>query len=248
MAQTMPLCGLTNDDEECNQLSMQNCGADTPLVCAQPPSFASNDDLVTGGVATASTALTRPVTDTTVEPMHKRRQKPSQKACENADDSAARASRLKRTNRAAQVRECDFSHPNSVNKCFPHYRGKGKHNVPQSLIDACSTAGAKAKVVREWRNLTSNQQKAKIEAVKQAKKETKSKNRKRSADDRAKGREKSKAKQEESERKRQERQSKRNQQRREDRAEAKRKKVSVMHLKLLLVNLRTNVVVHNIEN
>ena len=69
-----------------------------------------------------------------------------------------------------------------------------------------------------------------------------------SADDRAKGREKSKAKQEESERKRQERQSKRNQQRREDRAEAKRKKVSVMHLKLLLVNLRTNVVVHNIEN
>ena len=43
-------------------------------------------------------------------------------------------------------------------------------------------------------------------------------------------------------------QSKRNQQRRDDRAEAKRQKVSVMHLKLLLVNLRTNVVVHDLEN
>ena len=126
MAQIISLYGRTDNGEECNRFSLQNCGADTPLVCSQPPLFASNDDLVTGGVATASAALTRPVVGTTMEPSSKRRQKPLQKACENADDSAARASRLKRTNRAAQARECDFSHPNSVNKCFPHYRHRKK--------------------------------------------------------------------------------------------------------------------------
>ena len=68
MAHTMPPCGPTYDGEECNRLLLQNCSADTPLVCAQPPLFASNDDLVIGGVATASTALTRPVVGTTVEP------------------------------------------------------------------------------------------------------------------------------------------------------------------------------------
>ena len=79
MAHTMPLRCPTDDGEECNRLSLQNCGADTPLVCAQPPLFASNDNLVTGGVATASTVLLRLVVGTTVEPKFKRRQKPSQK-------------------------------------------------------------------------------------------------------------------------------------------------------------------------
>ena len=129
---------------------------------------------------------------------------------------------------------CNFSDPSSVNNCFPCYKGKGKHNVPQTLIDACSTADAKAKVVREWRILTSNQQKAKIEAMKQVKRDAKSKNRRRSAEDRAKGREKSKAKKEESERKKRVCRDKRNQKRKEDRAEARLQKVSGVQLNLLL--------------
>ena len=87
MAHTMPLRGQTDNGEECNRLSLQNCGADTLLVCAQPPLFASNDDLVTGGVATASTVLLRLVVGTTVEPKFKRRQKPSQKVPESSDVS-----------------------------------------------------------------------------------------------------------------------------------------------------------------
>ena len=83
----MSLSGPTNAGEECNQLSMQNCGADTPLVCAQPPLFASNDNLVTGGVATASTVLLRLIVGTTVGPTFKRRQKPSQKVPESSDVS-----------------------------------------------------------------------------------------------------------------------------------------------------------------
>ena len=102
------------------------------------------------------------------------------------------------------------------------------------MIDACSTTDGKAKVVREWRDLTSNQQKAKIEAMKQVKRDAKSKNRRRSAEDRAKGREKSKAKKEESERKKRVCRDKRNQKRKEDRAKARLQKVSGVQLNLLL--------------
>ena len=235
MVQTMSLRGPTNDGEECNRLLLQNCSADTPLVCAQPTSFVSNDDLVTGGADTASAVSMRPVVDTTAKHPPKRLRKPSQKARENADDlAAARASRLKRTDRAAQARDCNFSESNSVNNCFPFYKGKGRHNVPQTLIDACSTTDGKAKVVREWRDLTSNQQKAKIEAMKQVKRDNKSKNRRRSSEDRAKGREKSKAKKEESERKKQVCRDKRNKKRKDDRAQARQKKVRGVHLNLLL--------------
>ena len=87
MAQTMPLRGPTDDGEECNRFSLQNCSVNTPLVCAQPPLFASNDDLVTGGVATASTMLLRLVVGTTVEPMFKRRRRPSQKVPKSSDVS-----------------------------------------------------------------------------------------------------------------------------------------------------------------
>ena len=235
MVQTMSLRGPTNDGEECNRLLLQNCSADTPLVCAQPTSFVSNDDLVTGGADTASAVSMRPVVDTTAKHPPKRLRKPSQKARENADDlAAARASRLKRTDRAAQARDCNFSESNSVNNCFPFYKGKGRHNVPQTLIDACSTTDGKAKVVREWRDLTSNQQKAKIEAMKQVKRDNKSKNRRRSAEDRAKGRERSKAKKEESERKKRVCRDKRNKKRKDDRAQARQKKVRGVHLNLLL--------------
>ena len=230
----MSLHGPTNAGDERNRFYMQNCSANSPLFCAQPPSFVSNDNLVTGGADTASAVLMRPVVDTSVRPPSTRRQKPSRKARENADNLAAPASRLKRTDRTAQARDCNFSDSNSVNSCFPHYRGKGRHNVPQSLIDTCSTADAKAKVVREWRILTSNQQKAKIEAMKQVKKDAKSKNKRRSAEDRAKGREKSKAKKEESERKKQVCRDKRNQKRKDDRAKARLQKVSKVHLNLLL--------------
>ena len=78
MAQIMPLRGPTDDGEECNRFSLQNCSVNTPLVCAQPPLFASNDDLVTGGVATASSVLLRLVVGTTVEPTFKWRWKCSQ--------------------------------------------------------------------------------------------------------------------------------------------------------------------------
>ena len=87
MAQIMPLYGRTDNGEECNRFSLQNCSVNTPLVCAQPPLFASNDDLVTGGVATASTVLLRLVVGTTVEPKFKRRRKPSQKVPESSDVS-----------------------------------------------------------------------------------------------------------------------------------------------------------------
>ena len=177
----MSLHGPTNVGDEGNRFYLQNCGANTSLDRASLPPFANNDNLVTGGADTASAVLMRTVVDTTVKPPSTRRRKPSRKACENADNSAAPASRFKRTDRAAQARDCNFSDSNSVNNCFPHYRGKGRHNVPQSLINACSTADAKAKVVREWRDLTSNQQSAKIEAMKQVKRDTKSKNRRRSS-------------------------------------------------------------------
>ena len=102
------------------------------------------------------------------------------------------------------------------------------------MIDACSTTDGKAKVVREWRDLTSNQQKAKIEAMKQINRETKSKNRRPSAEDRARGREISKAKKEESERKKQVCRDKRNKKRKDDQAQARQKKVRGVHLNLLL--------------
>ena len=177
----MSLHGPTNVGDEGNRFYLQNCGANTSLDRASLPPFANNDNLVTGGADTASAVSMRTVVDTTVKPPSTRRRKPSRKACENADNSAAPASRFKRMDRAAQARDCNFSDSNSVNNCFPHYKGKGRHNVPQSLINACSTADAKAKVVREWRDLTSNQQSAKIEAMKQVKRDTKSKNRRRSS-------------------------------------------------------------------
>ena len=87
MAQIMPLCGPMDNGKECNRFSLQNCGAYTPLVCAQPSFFESNDDLVTRVVATASTVLLRQVVGTTVETTFKRRQKPSQKVPESSDVS-----------------------------------------------------------------------------------------------------------------------------------------------------------------
>ena len=83
----MSLHGPTNVGDEGNRFYLQNCGANTSLDCAQLPSSASNDNLVTGGVATASTVLLRLVVGTTVEPKFKRRQKPSQKVPESSDVS-----------------------------------------------------------------------------------------------------------------------------------------------------------------
>ena len=88
----MSLHGPTDVSDEGNRLYLQNCGANTSLDRAQPPPFANNDNLVTEGADTVSTVLMRPVVDTTVKPPSKRRRKPSRKARENADNSAAPAS------------------------------------------------------------------------------------------------------------------------------------------------------------
>ncbi|EJK51174.1 hypothetical protein THAOC_29677, partial [Thalassiosira oceanica] len=77
----------------------------------------------------------------------------------------ASADRFRRTDRAAQQSECDFSDKQSVNRCYPTHRGKGRHDVPQSLIDRCHSVAAKARAVREWRVLTSEQQKQRKESL-----------------------------------------------------------------------------------
>ena len=88
----MSLHGPTNVGDEGNRFYLQNCGSNTSLVCAQLPPFASNGNLATEGDDTASAVLTRQVVDTTVKHLSKRQRKPSQKARENADNSAAPAS------------------------------------------------------------------------------------------------------------------------------------------------------------
>ena len=75
------------------------------------------------------------------------------------------AGRFKRTDRAAQRSQCDFNDKHSVNRCFPKYSGKGRHDVPQTLIDQCLSVAAKTRVVQEWRNYSSDQQKQKKKAL-----------------------------------------------------------------------------------
>ena len=87
----MSLHGPTDVSDEGNRLYLQNCGANTSLDRAQSPPFANNDNLVTGDAGTASAVLIRQLVDTTVKPS-KRQRKPSRKARENADNSAAPAS------------------------------------------------------------------------------------------------------------------------------------------------------------
>ena len=63
----MSLHSPTDVGDEGIRFYLQNCGANSPLFCAQLPLSASNDDLVTGGADTASAVSMRPVVDTTVE-------------------------------------------------------------------------------------------------------------------------------------------------------------------------------------
>ncbi|EJK59947.1 hypothetical protein THAOC_19778 [Thalassiosira oceanica] len=80
----------------------------------------------------------------------------------NGDDAppASNADRINSNDRRVTDKsQCDFSDPKSVNKFYPPHRSKGRHNVPQSLIDACTTLDGKKRAVREWRILTSAQQK-----------------------------------------------------------------------------------------
>ena len=85
----------------------------------------------------------------------------------------ASADRFRRTDRAAQQSECDFSDKQSVNRCYPTHKGRGRHDVPQSLIDRCHSVAAKARAVREWRVLTSEQQKERKKALAAEKKKQK---------------------------------------------------------------------------
>ena len=66
MAQMNNPRGPTDNGKEYNRFFLQNCGAGTPLVYAQLPLFASNDDLIIRGAATAFTVLTHPAKGTTV--------------------------------------------------------------------------------------------------------------------------------------------------------------------------------------
>lgn len=91
------------------------------------------------------------------------------------------AGRFKRTDRAAQRSQCDFNDKHSVNRCFPKYSGKGRHDVPQTLIDQCLSVAAKTRVVQEWRNYSSDQQKQKEKTAELAEKQAKDRERKKKA-------------------------------------------------------------------
>lgn len=69
------------------------------------------------------------------------------------------ADRINRADgRVTDKSRCDFNDSKSVNKYYPPHKGKGRHNVPQTLIDQCQSDAAKKRAVEEWRILTRKQQ------------------------------------------------------------------------------------------
>ncbi|EJK62283.1 hypothetical protein THAOC_17109 [Thalassiosira oceanica] len=142
----------------------------------------------------------------------------------NGDDAppASNADRINSNDRRVTDKsQCDFSDPKSVNKFYPPHRSKGRHNVPQSLIDACTTLDGKKRAVREWRILTSAQQKKRKDDLHEEEK-------KRKADARAAARgetRKRKARQTADQKKRKEddRRAKESERKRKEREESKKK-------------------------
>ena len=115
-------------------------------------------------------------------PRSKRQCKPTRKVLENqalAKESASNyagnkkaynakvASRINRTKPSEQLQKCNFNDPLSINEHFPPHKGKGSFNPPVWLVNQAKTDSAKASKVREWRMLTTNQQKQRIEQHKE---------------------------------------------------------------------------------
>jgi hypothetical protein len=55
--------------------------------------------------------------------------------------------------------------PESINKHYPTYVGKGTFNCPLSWINAAATKREKARIILNWRMLNPKQQKEKLDAI-----------------------------------------------------------------------------------
>ena len=66
-----------------------------------------------------------------------------------------------RTEREALARVCNFGSPGSIKTCFPTREGKGQFSCPPILLYAAETYDGKAAIIRDWRGLSSDQQRVK---------------------------------------------------------------------------------------
>lgn len=75
------------------------------------------------------------------------------------------SNRFKRTDRKEALERCNFSDTQSINLWYKPYKGKGQINVPMYFLSQLTSKDAKAKFVREWRMLSTDQQIEKMEAA-----------------------------------------------------------------------------------
>jgi hypothetical protein len=61
--------------------------------------------------------------------------------------------------------QCNFSDPESINKHYPAYVGKGTFNCPLSWINAAATKRGKVRIILDRHMLTPKQQKEKLDAI-----------------------------------------------------------------------------------
>lgn len=70
---------------------------------------------------------------------------------------------LRRVDRKKALELCDFRDPSSINQYYPPHKSKGQFNPPLFFISEYHSREAKAKFVLEWRTLSTDQQRAKME-------------------------------------------------------------------------------------
>ncbi|KAL9183880.1 hypothetical protein ACHAXT_004736 [Thalassiosira profunda] len=72
----------------------------------------------------------------------------------------SKAANIAGVDKQKQEEETDFTKQKSIRQYFPYYKGKGRRDVPLLQLKKLSSAEAKAKFCRDWRNMTEAQQDA----------------------------------------------------------------------------------------
>lgn len=127
----------------------------------------SNGSLSSNGRGDGAAAASVEEQETSIAPpksagRSKRKRQPSQKIRDNNDNNAAerpsKVARIVGRNVQDQIRNTNFRSTASINKHIPPHKSKGQFNCPYSYYGRASTEEGKFEYVRQWRNLSHNQQ------------------------------------------------------------------------------------------
>jgi len=127
----------------------------------------SNGSLSSNGRRDGAVAASVEEQETSIAPpksmgRSKRKRQPSQKVRENNNNNAierpSKVARVVGRNVQDQIRDTNFRSTASINKHIPPHKSKGQFNCPYSYYGRASTKEGMLNYVRQWRNLSHNQQ------------------------------------------------------------------------------------------